>query len=284
VRILITGARGMLGEHVVGRIEAEGLEAVAVGRADADIADSEAIQALRASIGPVDALVHLAARVPRTSSDDEPTEAIRANVVGTLNVLAAWAETPMAVLMSTVEVYGGDARSPIGEVAPTAPATFYGATKLAAEHVARVQRSRVGLPLAILRLASVYGVHDDIDRAIANFVRAAVAGAPLEVFGGEDVRDYVHVDDAAHAVVLAVRRNANGVYNIGSGGGVAIEKAARMIVERAGSRSRVVVHEPVHRRTHRVLDIRAARRDLGYRPRAFPAGIEPQIIAARARL
>lgn len=238
----------------------------------------------RSSVGRVDVVAHLAARVPRRRENDDARSNYNINVLGTFNILSAWRDAAHVVYASTIEVYGvTPPSSPMNEAVATDPATYYGSSKLAGEQLARIFCGAGGCPLAVLRFASLYGAKDDIDRALPNFVRAAVAGDPLEVYGGEELRDFVHIDDAAEAVRLAVERRAAGTYNIGSGSGVSVGEAARLVLERVGSDSEIRLLERRRPAADLLLDISAAARDLNYRPRPFPVGLEDQIEAEKLR-
>lgn len=271
MRILLTGAGGFLGRRVAPLL----VDVVPLHRSDADIADAAAVRAARDRLGAVDVIVHLAAYVPRRAADDDSTRATVVNANGTANVLAAWSDAAHVVYASTVEVYGlSRHHGPIREDAPTDPVTAYGVSKLEGERIAQELR---GSTLTVLRLASLYGAGDEIDRALPRFAHAAVSGDALEVHGGEELRDWLHADDAAAAIAAAAERRPPGVFNIGSGVGVSIIDAAHIVSRLANSASEIRVGARRRPAVDLVLDVSAARGALGFAPRSFPEGFEEQL-------
>jgi nucleoside-diphosphate-sugar epimerase len=115
----------------------------------------------------------------------------------------------------------------IDERAPTRPTTTYGAAKLATGCVLERAAAAAGRPYAWLRLFSSYGPDDDPSWLIPYLVRTLLAGERPKLTKGEQVWDYIHVDDVAHAIVAALDSGAQGIFNLGSGQG----RPLREIVE-----------------------------------------------------
>lgn len=264
--VLVTGATGFLGSALATRLASrEGV--TLVGSEDCDLSSAEAVAALRARTGPVDQVVHLAAYVPRSASADAEDRAQAVNVTGTANLLAAYGEgLGSFVLASTGEVYPlTDEDLAMDEGVPPAPRSAYARSKLAAEELAQAFCAERGIPLTILRFTTLYGPGDGIDRAIPNFIKAVRGYEPLQVRGeGDDVRDYLHVDDAARALELAMDRPGLGIVNVGSGEGIAVGDLAELVAaEGEGSVMYNVTVQPV---AHFCLDTAKAERELGFVP------------------
>jgi UDP-glucose 4-epimerase len=162
------------------------------------------------------------------------------------------------------------------------PRIPFAAAKLAGEQLVRVACSAVGVTSTILRYSNVYGPDEPSLRPIPTYIRAALAGQPPIVDGeGFDEHDYVHVADAVDATMSALRRRADGVYNIGSGIGTTTLELVQLIVWISGGSAAPVRGLPTGRqpdRTSVVLDIAHAASELGYSPRhALSDGIAEEV-------
>jgi nucleoside-diphosphate-sugar epimerase len=137
--------------------------------------------------------------------------------------------------------------------------------------------------IAILRLTVLYGTGDTIARAIPNFVRSAARGETIRIFGGEELRDYLHVDDAARAIIAAWERRLSGTYNVGSGKGITVRDAADAVLRLAGGNAALEQHPRQKPAADIVLDVTRFREATGFSPaRVFPDGLEEQIAIAAA--
>jgi UDP-glucose 4-epimerase len=228
---LVTGATGAIGPGVVSALAAtydvrafsrrppeSGLFRDPVVSVTGDVSDPAA--ARRAARG-VDVIVHLAALLHIV--DPAPSmraEYDRVNVGGTAAVMeAARAEgVSRVVLLSSVAVYGHGTGTLLDEESPPRPETFYGETKLAAEHIALAARRDDGSPLAtVLRSAAVYG-----PRVKGNYQRLVHALARrrfVPIGPGDNLRTVVFEEDLAAAVALAARHQAAAgrIYNVSDG-------------------------------------------------------------------
>jgi nucleoside-diphosphate-sugar epimerase len=292
LKVLLTGASGFLGAQAAQGLIDKGFEVVALGRrrrqrqdaklgfVEADLTDPATLTAARAEVGPVEKIVHVAALVPKTPADDEPGPMYDVNTEGTLNLLEAFGQDAGGIVYaSTAEVYGLPAEEgPLTESVAPHPPSAYAASKLAGEYVCRSWSRAHGAPSCVLRFSVIYGPGDTIVRAIPNFIERALSGEDLEVFGGEELRDYLSVEDAAGALVLAAEKTPSGVFNIGSGEGVSVRAAAEHVVRLTASSARISVQPRRKPASDLVLSIDAARRALGYEPRRFfPDGLDRQI-------
>jgi UDP-glucuronate 4-epimerase len=232
--ILVTGAAGFIGSHLVERLLADGRRVLGVDNFDAfyarpvkernlaaalgdprfrlveaDIRDAAALAGAAACAGePIEAIVHLAARANVRASLEDPVGFHETNVVGTLRVfeLARACGVPRVVFGSSSSVYGLNPRVPWREddcdLQPISP---YASSKLAGEAAARVYARVFGLAVVALRFFTVYGPRQRPDLAIAKFSRLVRSGRPVPLFGdGSTRRDYTYVADIVDGIARAI--------------------------------------------------------------------------------
>ncbi|MCE9548058.1 MAG: dTDP-glucose 4,6-dehydratase [Planctomycetia bacterium] len=196
----------------------------------ADIGDRPLMEHLLAEHRPR-AIVNLAAETHVDRSIDGPRAFVQTNVVGTFELLQAmlayWRDLPVPdrsrfrfLHVSTDEVFGS--LGPAGkftETSPYAPNSPYAASKAAADHLVRAWRHTYGLPAIITNCSNNYGPFQFPEKLIPLIILNAVAGQKLPVYGnGQNVRDWLHVDDHCRALrlVLTTGRPGEG-YNVGGG-------------------------------------------------------------------
>lgn len=294
---LVTGGAGFIGRQVVAELLDRGvavrvlddlsrarpgsLEAFEgrpsfLGLTKGDITDPAA---LRRGLLGVDTIFHLAASVDVGASVYGPVPAVRANVLGTLNVLeAARAANLRLVLVSTCHVYAS-AAGPLDEGAATVPASPYAASKLAADDLAVGYRRAFGLRDTIVRPFNIYGPWQRSDLeggVVARFLQAAMADRTLDVHGdGAQTRDFLFVEDAARGIVDASVEAAVGqTLNLATGRETSIAELAALIDAGAG-RVRQVPHPHPQAEVERYFGNAARARELlNWRARvALPEGL-----------
>lgn len=173
------------------------------------------------------------------------------------------------VYASSSSVYGDHVPIPMREEAMVQPLSPYGVTKLAAEHLCLLYTANYGVPTVSLRFFTVYGPKQRPDMGFHRFITAALAGAPITLYGdGEQTRDFTFVDDIVRALMAAGDRGpAGGVYNIGGGSRVSINDVLAQIAEIAGH-PLDIRREPAQKGDMRdtFADTSRARADLGFAP------------------
>jgi UDP-glucose 4-epimerase len=255
-KILVTGGAGFIGIHLVERLlrDHEGevtildnlkrsaAERVAhfPPRARLVVGDIRDFDAVAREVRGCDVVYHLAAQSNVMGAVTDPDYSVTTNVLGTHNVLRAAAEAgvPRLVFTSSREAYGEPDRLPVEEARPLLPKSGYGASKAAGEFYARAFSTSHPIAIEIVRFANVYGAGDS-GRVIPLWVAAAKAGRDLEVYGGEQVIDFLWVGTAVEALVHAARRGLQGPTNIGSGVGTRILDLADRILAVTGSTSKI---------------------------------------------
>lgn len=194
----------------------------------ADVADARRMQQIFTRYRPV-AVLHLAAETHVDRSIDAPADFIATNVFGTFTMLQEarryW--TTLAerlqrefrfVHVSTDEVFGSlGASGMFTETTPYAPSSPYSASKAASDHLARAWHHTFGVPTIITNCSNNYGPYQFPEKLIPLMIQHAVVGSKLPVYGrGENVRDWLYVEDHAEALMRVLERGRPGdTYNIG---------------------------------------------------------------------
>jgi UDP-glucose 4-epimerase len=193
------------------------------------------------------------------------------NIEATQILLEACLGLPIerVVYASSSSIYGDSVVLPMREDALPQPVSPYGVSKLAAEQLCYLYHVNHGLPTVSLRYFTVYGPRQRPDMGFHIFLRAAVLGTPITVYGdGEQTRDFTFVTDAVSATIAAATRGVPGrVYNIGGGSRVSINQVLDMIGRVSGRRP-VLRGDSVQKgdMRHTYADTSRARADLGFTP------------------
>jgi NAD-dependent epimerase/dehydratase len=240
-----------------------------------DLSDQKSVESAANQVidETFDAIIHLAAFVPKTAADDTLDKARLGNIDATINLLTYFGEKSEKIIIgSTAEVYDQlKIHGPITEDNVVAGGSYYGSTKLASELITQSYAKKLNKELTILRFSVMYGGYDPIARAIPNFIRAAKAGEDLTIRGANVLRDYIHTDDVARSIICAVSANGAGVVNIGTGRGISIRETAQAIVDSTQSTSRITVLSE-DGGSDIVIDISRAEKLLNYHPEVFFPG------------
>lgn len=291
MNLLITGGGGFQGSHLAESWAAQG-HAVTVlntpsSRAQAlvchfpptirvvwgSVTDPEVV---RKVVAGQDVVAHLAAWASVDESTESPLPSWRVNAEGTAWVLEACRREGAALLhVSSCEVYGaGSGWAPQDERATLEPRSPYAAGKAAGDRLVAAYAHTYGLRALILRPCNVWGPRQRAGRfgaVIPTFVAAALRDRPLTVTGsGEQLREYLHVEDVLAGYDLALRQvewlAPGEVFNLGSGDLIGIRQLAEWLVDHVGGRVAFAPGRPGEVAGF-WLDSRKAQRTLGWAPR-----------------
>ena len=264
-KVLVTGAGGFIGSHLVENLGAAGarIRAMVSYRSDGswgwldsspikheveviagDIRDADSV--LTAMQG-CQVVFHLAALVGIPYSYNAPVSYVRTNVEGTLNVLQAARQLQVerVVHTSTSETYGGARYVPIDEEHPLQGQSPYSASKIGADKMAEAFHKSFGLPVAIMRPFNTYGPRQSSRAIIPTIISQALGGSEIRLGNLSPTRDFSYVQDTVTGFIkLAETTEAVGqVVNIGSGAEISIGQLAKLILELVGRSDLPILHE-----------------------------------------
>jgi nucleoside-diphosphate-sugar epimerase len=250
--IMVTGAAGFLGSHLVERLCAMDARVVAIDSAAApgswrsipqyhhavrfeqmDITEDAELGMVMREERP-DVLFHLAAIAsPRACARDFPT-AYRVNVDGTFNVLRFSDEVPHLVFLSSAAVYGPPSAARMDENHPLLGREPYAVTKILAETLCENYTANYGRKCSIVRNFNAFGPRQSPEYVIPTIIQQALTTGRIEIWNSAPVRDLMFVDNTADAILTIGAQLRAGIFNVGSGRGVRIGELARLIAEKVG--------------------------------------------------
>lgn len=300
--VLVTGAAGFIGSHVVAALARRGDRVVGVDNFDPfyprrlkeqnlaetaaalppgaidfvelDLCDQQGLDALFDRVRPA-GVIHLAAKAGVRPSIADPVGYARANVMATAGVQLAAHATGVSrlVVASSSSVYGNNETVPFSEHHPVdGPISPYAATKKACELIGHTHWHLTRMPTAMLRFFTVFGPRQRPDLAIGKFMHSVHTGQPIAMFGdGSTSRDYTYIDDITEGILAAydhIDRFGYRVWNLGGDHPIRLDALIALI-------GRVVGHEPVIERKpmqpgdveRTWADLTRSRAELGYAPR-----------------
>jgi dTDP-glucose 4,6-dehydratase len=321
-RFLITGGAGFIGSAVVRHLIGETPHQVLVvdkltyaGNLDslesitgsaryrferADICDARRMQELFDSFRP-HVVMHLAAESHVDRSIDGPGAFIETNIIGTYTLLqvalgyyshaAGRSEFFRFHHISTDEVFGSISEGLFSEDMPYKPNSPYAASKACSDHLVRAWHHTYGLPVVLSNCSNNYGPYHFPEKLIPLMIINALEGAPLPVYGaGENVRDWLYVDDHVRALLLIAQRGTVGEsYNVGGWGersNIAVVRAICALLDELapdpaiGARERLitfVTDRPGHDLRY-AMNPAKIERELGWKPRdTFESGLRKTV-------
>jgi dTDP-glucose 4,6-dehydratase len=259
-RVLVTGAGGFIGSHVVEALVAEGARVRAFVRYDSrgsrgwldDLPTSSDVEIIAGDIrdGPTvdravagsEVVVHLASLIAIPYSYLAPEAYVATNVVGTQHVLDACRRHDVARLVhtSTSEVYGTAQKVPIDESHPLHPQSPYAASKASADLLALSYHASFGTPVTILRPFNTFGPRQSLRAIIPTIAAQLIAGGSVWLGSTTPTRDFTYVADTAAGFVCAATADAVGqVVQLGTGREISIGDLAKAIAQVVGAPLRI---------------------------------------------
>jgi len=302
-KVLVIGGAGFIGSHLVDQLIAQDAAQIVIydnfsrgGYDNLELAlkdprvsvfelggDVLHTDILNEAMKGKDYVFHLAA-LWLLHCHEYPRSAFHVNIEGTFNVLEACVRHKIKKLIysSSASVYGDAVELPMTEDHIYNNKTFYGATKIAGEHMCRAYHHRYGLDYVGLRYMNVYGARQDYKGAyiavIMKMLDRLDNGLPPLVYGdGSQSYDFIYVSDVARANICALLSDATDTcYNVGSGVQTSIKELAQVILDITGSPLQIQ-YEPAGQTfvTNRIGDPGRAERETGFKYTVeIPEGLE----------
>jgi dTDP-glucose 4,6-dehydratase len=290
MRVVITGAAGFLGSHLVDRFLAGGHQVVGIdnfitgsranlahleGRSDFELIELDVTRYIEV-VGTVDGVLHFASPASPVDYLELPIPTLKVGSLGTHNALGlAKAKLARFLLASTSEVYGDPLVHPQpetywGNVNPVGPRGVYDEAKRFAEAITMAYHRYHGLDTRIVRIFNTYGprMRPADGRVVSNFIVQALRSEPLSVYGdGSQTRSFCYVSDEVEGIYRLFHSDRVDPTNIGNADEFTVRQLADMVLEETGSRS-VIDHRPIPTDDPKVRrpDSTIARTVLGWEP------------------
>lgn len=256
MKVMVTGASGFIGGHVVDTLLAEGIDVIAFDHHQAlrppragvtqFLGDTRDATATHEAVAISDGVIHLAGVLGTSETIDNPTPSVETNILGGLNVFQAIRHYKRRAVYITVGNYWFQ--------------NSYSITKTAAEQLAWMFNKEHGTEIAVVRALNAYGPRQKatpVRKIMPNFILPALRGEPITIYGdGEQVMDMIHVRDVADVLVRAllvdhgryrpeIARNTDNPFKFEAGTGVVttVNEIARTVIEVVGQGS--IEHVPM---------------------------------------
>ena len=290
MRILVTGACGFIGSHLVDRLLADGHKVIAMdnlvtGKLEnlEHNVSNPAFQFIHHDVsnfvhvpGSVDWVMHFASPASPVDYLELPIQTLKVNSLGTHNSLGlALAKGASFFLASTSEVYGDPLVHPQpetywGNVNPIGPRGVYDESKRFAEALTMAYHNQHGLDTRIIRIFNCYGprLRFNDGRVVSNFIGQALTGKPITVYGdGSQTRSFQYVSDLINGIVGLMSCDHHQPVNLGNPQEKTVLEIARLIIELTGSKSEIIYEPlPTDDPRRRLPDISKAKALMGWTP------------------
>ena len=277
--ILVTGASGLLGSRVVPLLSRNLPDAriVAVSRNKDYVSHDRHVEAIHGDLrdkevwsrlpDTITHVIHLAAVISWRAEQKLQASIVTDNVLPIANLIEYtqhWPSLQQVVYSSSISVYGQSSEW-LNESSPAQPVNLYGAAKLCGEDLLACFQAK-GVRTVSLRFSSLYARGQYEGTVLPIMVNRARQRQDLLIFGdGTRTQDFLHCEDAANAILLALQQNANGIYNIGTGTPITMTQLAETVSRVFANGENKIVYQPPRDNDLGIkLDVSKARRELNY--------------------
>lgn len=251
MRIVITGAGGFIGRHLVNYLVAKEHDVVIIGRpvenlravfkAGVEILESDySVKDLEKHFKGADCVVHLAAQLMERDTDPfKLSNFYKANILLVENVLLASKQSGVKKICqpSSISVYSSENKLPFTEKDVPIASNIYGVSKLSGENLAEYFQANTDMEIIILRFARIFGIGGRAGQLIMDSVDKAKARDTLKIYGeGKSAVDYIYIKDVLSAIERSLApRVPGGIYNVGSGKAYSVLEVVKTVNKVFGS-------------------------------------------------
>ena len=224
-KIIVIGGSGDLGQSLIPKLVSNGFHCISISKKSnrnklvknikCDITNYRKLNMLINKFKP-DIIIHLAGLTGNIACESNPKKAFLTNVFGTLNILKSSIKLkPKIIFVSTGEIYG-KTKNKVNENTVPKPVNIYGITKMLSENLILNYSTNYKTPAIILRFSYCYD-ENFTNRGFSLMFKKAISGEKIQVFGGDQILDLLHFNDAVHAILKSITYNKTEIFNIGSG-------------------------------------------------------------------
>ena len=224
-KIIVTGGSGDLGQALIPKLVSDGFNCISISKKSSrnklvknikcDITNFRKLNLVINKFKP-DIIIHLAGLTGNIACETNPKKAFLTNVFGTLNILKSSIKLkPKIIFISTGEIYG-KTKNKVNENALPKPVNIYGITKMLSENLILNYSTDYRTPAVILRFSYCYD-ENFTKRGFSSMFKKAISGEKIQIFGGDQILDLLHFNDAIHAILKSITYNKTEIFNIGSG-------------------------------------------------------------------
>lgn len=257
VKVLVTGGAGFIGSHICRLLLDQGHQVVVydnLSRGYEKLVDQRSTLVrgdlkdqglMEEALKGCDAVIHMAALALVTESVKDPGLYADNNVLGTISLLEAMKNVGVkkVIFSSSCVVYGNPKSLPVKEDEAILAYNPYGATKVASENFLNSYHSIHGFDVTLLRYFNPYGpneMHDPETHAVPNFIKAALNDEEMPLYWkGEQIRDFIYVEDLAQAHIDVLKLSGWNVFNVGTENGTKVKEVVDTIGEILGKELRI---------------------------------------------
>jgi len=306
MQILVTGGAGFIGSHLSRRLISKGHQVTVLDNLSTGVRENVPAEADFIELDltkpdvladlpdkPFGAICHLAGQSSGEKSFEDPLYDLQANAQSTLQ-LATWAiskSIPAFLYASSMGVYGQVERQPVSESTAPQPISYYGVSKRSAELLLEVAAQQ-NLLVVAFRMFNVYGPGQNLSNMKQGMVSIYLAyllkRQPLIVKGSlERIRDLIYVDDVVEAWELALDRQVQGIFNLGSGTGTSVRSLISQLLSACGLSHDYPIEQVDNTRGDQfamTADIDLLSRALDWQPKiSLTEGLDKMVAWARAQ-
>lgn len=258
MRVCVTGATGFIGGRLVAELARRGWECLCVHRGGgksedrdnlswirADLSEPSSLDSILSTGRAVDVFFHLGAMMPSHKTEEDFSAYMTSNALATARLLeiAKASGAGAFVYASSIGVIGKPRKPPVAEDHPVSPVGPYFLGKICGEMTCESFGLSCDMRVMSLRVTSPYGERMPHASVLPFFVSRAMESRDLELYGsGERTQNFIHVEDAVNAFILAAENGETGVYNIGGAESVSMNNLAKSVVRLTPGCKSAIVH------------------------------------------